>query len=388
MTLIGSGSRTTIAMIKEVTQGLTPAGNLKGIRHNSAKLNLKKEGYSSDEIRPDRQRSSYRHGFRMAEGGLECEISTASHDDLYEASLSGAWAAGASPVSVAANSSGNKLTRTGGSFVTDGILPGDVVTIAGFAGTPANNGTARVVSLTTLDLILDAVVTNTFAKTLVTDTGGTVALKGKRLKAGTTFNTYSFQQGFEDVAQYRMFLGMAVNDMELKFVPKEIGKVTFNFVGMDSSAFQGTIFAATDAVGTSNPLDSFSGGLWEGGLTTGLVTAISIKLVNGRSVEGVIGNHISPGVFEGKQLVNGNLTVFFQDAGAYNKFVAETVTSLDVLMLDPNGTDFLRFVVPYVKLGSGQIDPPASGPIHITMDFEAIVDPVSLTAFYMQRSNT
>lgn len=384
---LGSGIRTTLALIEEVTFGVTPAGTLTPIRHTKANLNVKKDGFSSEEIRSDRQRPNFRHGFRSVEGSIECELSSVSHDALYEGSLGGAWAAGVSVGTVTAVASGNKYTRASGSWLTDGYLPGDVITVSGF-GTSGNNGTARVVSVSATDLaILSASGSPTFGKTLTNDTGGTVLLTGKKLKAGSTLKTYSIQQGFDDVAQYRMFTGIAVNSLELKFDPKGINMGTFNLVGKDGSVFQGTTFAASAAIGTTNPIDSFVGTTWEAGTSLGIITALSAKVENGRTVEGVLGSKVTPAMFEGQCKVSGSMTVFFQDATQYNKFINETASSVDILALDVNGTDFLRFVFPALKYSTGTFDIPANGPIHISMDFESYLDTTSSTSFYMQRSN-
>jgi hypothetical protein len=241
-----------------------------------------------------------------------------------------------------------------------------------------------------VDLTINATVGAAFAKTIAAgDSGGTVTPVGKRLKCGTTLKTYSIEQYFADLVQYRLFLGVAVNELALKIQPKAIAEATFTLLGQTSLPFQGSQFAASYSTASTNaPLDGFSGGLWEAGVASSLVTGLDIKLANGRTVEGVLGSRVTPAIFEGRANITGSATVFFQDPTLYNKFVNETQSSIDVLMVDPNGTDFLRVVVPAAKFSTGNVDPKAEGPVPITMDFQAILDSTSNTTFYMQKSNT
>lgn len=387
---IGSGSRVQLAIVEEVSFGTVPASAMMPIRFKGSKLDYKLQGFTSEEVRSDRQIRDFRLGMKSVEGSLDVELSVGSHDALYEGALAGAWTVGTA-VASCTTIAGNKIHRATGSWFTDGYLPGDIVAATSFVNT-SNNGTMRVsaISIDGLDMTINAVAGAAFTKTITaSDTGGSVNLKGKRLKCGTTMKWYSIEQFFSDLTQYRAFKGVAVNEMTMKIQPKAIAEATFTFLGQDTMAFQTTQIASSySVVSTNSPLDGFSGGLWEGGSASSLVTGLDIKLANGRTIEGVLGSRVTPAIFEGRANVTGSATVFFQDATAYNKFINETTSSIDILMVDPNGTDFLRVVVPACKFSSGNIDPKAEGPIPIAMDFQSILDTVSGTTLYMQRSNT
>lgn len=385
---IGSGSRVGLAIIEEVTFGVLPGTAMFPLRFNTSKLDYTLEGFTSDEVRQDRQIRDFRLGMKGVSGSLDIEQSVGSHDALYEGALAGAWTAG-TPVAGCTTIAGNKIHRASGSWITDGYLVGDVIDTTLF-GVSGHNGRCRISAVTAADLTINSTAGAAFAKTIANgDTGGTVTLAGKRLKCGTTLKTYCIEESFNDIVQFRLFKGVAVNEMEIKLQPKAIAMATFTFIGQDTEPFQGTQFAGSYSAGSNSaPLDAFSGGLWEGGAASSLVTGLNIKLANGRTAEGVIGSRVTPAIFEGRANITGSATVFFQDATAYNKFVTETQTSIDILMVDVNGTDFLRVVVPACKFSTGKIDPKAEGPIPITMDFQSIVDTVSGTTLYMQRSNS
>ena len=384
---IASGSRVTLATIPEVTLGTTPAGTLKPTRHTKAVLTLKKDSYKSEEIVANRQTKDMRLGFRSIEGSLEVELSVKSHDEYYESALAGSFSAPAPVTLNGAIVAGNKVTRASGSFLTDGYRVGDIVTLSAFAASAgANNGTVRLATVSALEVSLVSTAGAPFAKTLITDTAGTMTYAGKRLDCGTTMKAVSVEQGFTDIAQYRIFMGIVANGLDLKIQPKGMLKATFDLIGKDVTAFTGTP-KTYSAAGTESPLDAFSGAMWEGGTPMALITGIDLKLANGRTTQPVVGSKVTPDIFEGNADITGTATVLFQDAAMFNKFDAETESSLDVLCRNAAGTEFLRFVMPRVKFSTAGIEPPTEGPVPITMEFTALIDPVSGTAFYMQRSN-
>lgn len=384
---IASGSRVILATIPEVTLGVTPAGTLKPLRHTKGMLTLKKEGYKSEEIVSNRQTKDFRLGFREVEASIETELLVQAHDEYYESALAGAFSAPA-PVSIAtAVVSGNKLTRATGSFITDGYRVGDIVTLSAFAASSgANNGTVRLATVSALEVSLVSTAGAPFAKTLIADTTGTMTYAGKRLDCGTTMKPVSIEQGFTDIAQYRIFSGMAVNDLDLKIQPKGMVKATFGLIGKDVTPFTATP-KTHSAAGTTTPLDAFSGAMWEAGVPMALITGIDLKLANGRTTQAVVGSKVTPDIFEGNVDITGTATVLFQDATMFSKFDNETESSLDVLCMNAGGTEFLRFVLPRIKFSTGGIEPPAEGPVPITMEFTALIDSVTGTSFYMQRSN-
>lgn len=384
---IASGSRVTVATIPEVTLGTTPAGTLKPTRFTKISLMLKKDAYKSNEVVANRQTKDMRLGFRGVEGSLEAEVSIQSHDEYYESALAGTFAA---PTPVTLNGAvvaGNKVTRAAGSFITDGYRVGDIVTLSAFAASAgANNGTVRLATVSALEVSLVSTAGAPFAKTLITDTTGTLTYAGKRLDCGTTMKAVSIEEGFTDIAQYRIFNGMVVNGLDLKVEPKGIIMATFDLIGKDATVFSGTPKTYSAAL-TSSPLDSFSGALWEGGSPTTLVTGVNFKLANGRTTQAVLGSKVTPDIFEGSVDISGTATLLFQDAVMFNKFDLETESAMDILVMNAAGTEWLRFVLPRVKFSSGGIEPPAEGPTPLSMSFTALLDPVSNTSMYIQRSN-
>jgi len=195
------------------------------------------------------------------------------------------------------------------------------------------------------------------------------------LKTGTTLNTYSFERAFSDGPQFDVFMGCAVNGVDISITPDKMATAKFSVIGQNSAAMQGTTYAAGGviAAGTAQPCDAFTGSLTEGGSPVAVVTAIEIKLANGRKTEGVVGSRVTPAIFEGTCDVTGTVTALFESATLYNKFVNETESAIVVNLTD-GSTGTMSFTLPKVKYGTGDFNIPKEGPITVKMDFQALYD--------------
>ena len=195
------------------------------------------------------------------------------------------------------------------------------------------------------------------------------------LKTGTTLNTYSFERAFSDGPQFDVFMGCAVNGVDISITPDKMATAKFSVIGQNSAAMQGTTYAAGGviAAGTAQPCDAFTGSLTEGGSPVAVVTAINIKLANGRKTEGVVGSRVTPAIFEGTCDVTGTVTALFESATLYNKFVNETESAIVVNLTD-GSTGTMSFTLPKVKYGTGDFNIPKEGPITVKMDFQALYD--------------
>jgi hypothetical protein len=89
---IAAGSRHSIGYALESAYGAVPASpTWSDVRHTGCTLGLSKETVESEEIRPDRQTTCFRHGNRAIGGDIEGELSYSSYDTILEACLGGTW---------------------------------------------------------------------------------------------------------------------------------------------------------------------------------------------------------------------------------------------------------------------------------------------------------
>jgi len=359
---------------------------MKTLRATGRKVDGEKDMLQSAEVRASRQISDVRHGFNKVAGSPGFQLSLVDYDDMLEGALSGRWTAVnvASTPTLGAVASSHTFTRGAGSFTADGFRVGDWIVTTGFSNAQ-NNGTFLVTAVGTTTITV-------LQTTLVDESNGTsktLMIKGKRLSCGTTLLTYTFEQAFNDLAKYRVFKGVTVNTMDLNIQPAQMVGGTFGLIGMSFDPLASSpLDASPDAPSTNSPFSSFDGSLYEGGTLIAVVTGITLKLDNKRSVVPVVGSKYSPDVFEGSAVITGELTAFFQNATLLDKFVNETESNLWLRLNDLNGTDFMAINIPRLKYTGGMIDPPQEGPVPLTLPFQCLEDSVTGTSLMIQRSNT
>lgn len=389
---LASGSRVRVAYIAEVTRGTTPSispGDTTILRVNSSELAPDKTLLKSEEVRPDREIITSRHGQKSVSGPLVGELMLQNHDDFIEAALSGTWAAVTASNNIGVTNP-NTIVCSSNTFITDGFLPGMIVTLGGLA-VSADDGDYRVLTvaagaITVAELDGTAAALTTEAENATP----TFAMKGKVCKVGTTLRTFSIERGFLDIAQYMVFRGCAVNTMDISIQPDAIPGITFNMIGMGFDDWASSSFdSAPTAAPTNEGMSPFDGRVWENGAPIAIITGLDISLNNNRELEAVVGATESPDVFEGDSMTSGTVTMLFQDATQASKFVNETETKIWMRLPDPDdATAFLNICMNRVKLNGGAPTAPRTGPVTLSMPFEALYDATNdITSFFIQRSN-
>lgn len=390
---LASGTRVQLAyQLEPGAAGVPdPTPDLKALRATGRAVNLQKNTLRSAEVRSDRQVATLRHGFNQIVGSPGFELSVEAYDDLIEAALSGTWASiatGASEdIAVAGTTTNATFTIVGGGYVAAGFEVGMIVT--GNFATGNNSQASRITALTDTVMSVEAVDGTSVYSNEAGGGNEQITATGKVVKIGTTLRTFTIERAFEDVSQYQVFNGCAINQMSVQIQPEQMVGGTFDILGMsaDPMAAASIDGSGYTAAATNDPMSAFEGQLSEGGAASAVVTGINFNLNNNRSLEAVVGSKFSPDVFEGIATVTGEATVFFEDEVLFNKFVNETISTLSVQVDDLNGTDFLAMGFPAIKYTGGDMDPPQQGPVPITMPWEAQVSALTGTSMYIQRSN-
>lgn len=378
---LASGANVSLSYVEETTRGETPISpSMKPLRLISRPINKTKTALVSQERRADRQIASVRHGFNSVDANFGFELSLGSFDDVMEAALSGTWASSPtdSAATLQAEATGNYLIRPSGSFIADGFYVGAVVNIAGFA-TSANNGRTVVTGVEALQLKVAKTLTDEAA-----NAGATVTALGQTLKVGATLRTFTIERRFTDIGQYQVFRGVAVNNFSVNIQPDQIIGGNLEWIGMSGGDFSNISIGVPSAASSNEPLVSFQADLYLEGERQAVVTGLNFQLANGRTTQPVVGSVFSPDVFEGTCQVTGQFTAFFEDPLLYNYFNDETEATLTMVLNDMNGTDFINFCWPRVKVNSGDMDPPQEGPITTNFNFQALVDSISQSTMIVQ----
>ncbi|MEG3035892.1 MAG: phage tail tube protein, partial [Aurantimicrobium sp.] len=228
-------------------QALASSG--KRIRRVSAEINLTRETFESAEISSTAQTTDMRSGTDAVEGTLQGELSPLAYSDFFEAALRGTWST--PPTAVAdvsiTNSGSNKITRTTGSFITDGFKIGDTVMLEGFTATSVNGRALTVTAVSALEL--------TVADTLVTEASGAtkkVKLAGKKLMipldpASRTDKSFTFESYIQNLTISEVALGCKISEFELSIQPNAMATVSFGILGKTMTQSTGAQYFTSPA---------------------------------------------------------------------------------------------------------------------------------------------
>lgn len=266
---------------------------------------------------------------------------------------------GASGDIVATTSGGNALTSTALDFTTLGLTVGQWVKIGGSAAgekfaTTALNGWARVSAIAANRLSLDVVPTGWASDA---GTGKTIRVwVGDFAKNGTSRHSFSIERVHQDITQFFLFKGMMVNGMSLNIGTGAILEGSFDLIGKSLVRAGATGLPASPAAATTGDVMNAVNDvvqILEGGSAVGTLRSKSIKLANNLRGQKAIGTLGNAGIGLGDVDVTGDLEAYFENSTLYDKYLANTATSLSFVVTQ----DGQAYVVdvPNVKIESCRI---------------------------------
>ena len=369
---ISVGINKQVRYKKETTWGTlagTTGGNV--LRRVTAAFNLEKETYQSNEIRTDYQVQDMRHGVRTATGSLSAELSPGSYADFIAAAVAKNFAAGASAASVsytiAASGSYWTVTRAAGSYLTDGFKVGDVIRITAAGGNAANTGKNLLILTLTATVATVMVLNGTAMVAEGPIASATIAVQGKKTFAptsGHTDDSFTVEEFYADIAQSEVYTGMKVNTLGLSIPATGLVTADFGFVGKDLAQTGTTAyFTSPTAQSTTGIFAAVNGALLVNGTPVALVTDVSVNLNRNMQNATVVGSNSIADIFEGRILVDGTFSAYFQDGTFRDMFNNETEVSLVVAVTTSNdkAADFMTVVLPRIKVNSNSKDDGESG---------------------------
>ena len=196
------------------------------------------------------------------------------------------------------------------------------------------------------------------------------------LKIGTTPKYFTIEDAANDISQFRLFTGMSVSSMNVSIAPNQMVTATFDMVGkgMTQAGTTGSTGGAPTASSTNAPFDSYSGSISDGGSSIAIVTAIDFSVSNSFAPTFVIGADTAQSLEYGRAVVEGTMTVYYEDETLINKFLNETESSIEVSVDDPTGANPYTFLFPRVKYNGASV--PVQNPQSrlITLPFVSLYD--------------
>lgn len=383
---IATGIAKQLRYKKESTWGALPgATGAQLLRRVTSDLSLKKDTYQSAEIRSDYQVADFRHGVRSVGGGINGELSPGTWVDFFAAAVRKVFAAVTPATSISmtvalgAVVNGVQLftlTRAAGSYITDGFKVGDVTRMSVGVLNAANiNKNLFIVGLTAT--VATVIPLNGVALVaegpIATVTLTVIGKKTMTPTSGHTDDSFSIEHWFSDVAQSEVFSGCKIDKMDLALPPTGMGTIAMDFMGKDVTTGTAAYYTTPTAATSSGVLASVNGVISVAGNPVALLTGLQITYNGGMSAEPVVGSNTYPDIFEGRVIVTGQMTVFFQDATFRDYFLNESEVSIACVFSTGSGAaaDFIGFSMPRVKVGGADKDDGEKGLVQ-TLPYQAL----------------
>lgn len=226
-------------------------------------------------------------------------------------------------------------------------------------------------SATTFDDMLEAAMGGTWATNI--------------LKVGTTQRYFSIEVGHLDIAQYRLFKGCVVDKLQLSLKPNQIMEAKLSILGMDEVTSGTTAISVLTPAGTASPVDGNSAlcVIQENAVTLAIVTSMEFTIDNNAKTLELIGKNTPAGISLGRCIIKGSFTAYVPDLALYNKYAAETATTLSIAVSD--GTKSYTFLMSNVKLSQAKVDVQNEDAVMQTIGFTAIYAAADTSAMKITR---
>ena len=380
---IATGVAKQLAYKAETTWGTVPAASgAQALRRVTSDLNLTKQTYQSAEIRTDYQVADFRHGVRSVAGTVRGELSPGTYEDFLAAALRKTFTAVTNitglSLTIAASGDYYTVTRSSGSYLSDGIKVGQVVRLtAGSLAAGNLNKNLLVVGLTALA----ATVLVLNGSTLTAEgpiASCTMSVPGKESyvpTSGHTDTSFAIEHWFSDVSQSEVFSGCKVNSVGIALPPSGISTIEFGFMGKDVTTAAAQYFTSPSAASTSGVVAAVNGAVAVNGTRVALLTGLQINIAGGMTAEPVVGSNTFPDIFEGRVVVSGQFSAYFEDATLRDLFLNETEASIVAAFTTANtaAADFLSITLPRIKVGGASKDDGEKGIVQ-TFPFQALLN--------------
>lgn len=374
MATFTSTNYTDISYIAEVTAGTTPASPaFQTLPTKGTALMGNTTTAVSAVIRRDRQIDDLVIVDQDVSGNLDFELSFAPYKPLLTSLLQGTpfvlAIAAAINISFTAPSTIASVTS-----VFTGLLPGMYILVSG-AAAANNNGLFKVVTATGTSI--------TVAETTITTAaaGATIKLSANSIRNGVqTPTSYTFAKQITGITTpaFMYYRGCQISSMDLAFDTGAILGGSIGVIGLTETvtetAIGGQTFVASPAYTIMNSVSALA--LESTGLSAGTAfQSIKLKVDNGINAAKAIGTLGAANLASFTLNVTADMSIYFQDIVAYNKYLQ--ATSFNVVMKATDGAGN-KIVVSMPNCKFEKLEAPIAGKDAFLMlngSFRALRDP-------------
>lgn len=364
---MADGFRTRISLVAESTYGTTPATpTMRVLPITGHGITDRVTQTPSNVINTTRNIDDMVRTGRGATGTIPCELrhspSGEALDLAMQAIMSGTATAVATVASCTTTAAAKTVTRASGSFVSDGIVVGDLIRLTG--GTAADMGYLRVTVVAALTLTVDRATNFAGSAANVTVT------RAARTTNALLAPSFTVEVAHLDLQRAHIFRGVVFNSATINLAVNQLATVTFQIEAKDSivSGNTGTtdqfLTGATYSAMTARPtLDPI--GVQEiilgNGTTDTDVPAQSVTLT--------LSNNITPreqlaalgpvSMSRGQYGAAMQASAYFDNQEDHATFLANNATNFWVVAADANNRGW-SFAIPTCKITDHGI--PVTGP--------------------------
>jgi hypothetical protein len=321
---------------------------------------LTKEAFDSNTIRTDQQRQNASHGTRSVTKTIDQEFQIGGHTALLEGALRDTFETGATTgavTSIGINGSTRTISRSSGSFITDGFKVGDIVRATGFAASANNNKNYRLatVGASSMTYVADA-----WIGTVTTESAGatvTISVPGKKLSvpsSGHTNDYFTIEEWNDDIEQSERDIDCKISSMAISIPANGNATINFGFLGRNATYATSQYFSNPTAAPNGEILAGPTGLLSYNGVDSVVLTSVDLSLDAGAEVKSVVGSNLSPDVFTGSVVVTGSMSALFEDGTILDDFDDEVEAPLSIYLFENSNadSDFVIIKLPNIKVNS------------------------------------
>ena len=346
-----NGSSSSTYYVEELTPGVTPTNPVwTKLRNTGGIPAITKDTLQSAELDESREVKSIRTGNESAAADYATELSFGSHDDLFANAMSSDWIAGISQAAIAmtVTASSKDFTRTdGGSFISDGVVVGDLVQFKDLTGNNALPFIATQVSAGTVN-------GNAILLELTDESTTSDYATGDKLGTGNLCKTVSLLTHLKGkcgtVDKYILTNGVEMTGWTLEVAVNAQVTGSFPAIGraqtIDVAPPTGSTFNPDN---TNRPYTGVDGKIVKDGEAAGGVTSITFTNDNNASPQYVIGSKAVSFVERGTANNSLSASAFMFDETDLNDFLNEVIVNIGVILNHPDG-GAMSFTVPQTVL--------------------------------------
>lgn len=330
----------------------------------TATFDTEADKYSSNEIDPSQQQSDTRLGNFRTAGSLNGEASCGTYAPLIAALMRRDFTAGGvttAQITIASTTGG--LTRSSGSWLTDGFKAGNVVRMTGFATTgAANNGKNFFVTSVTATNLNGQFMDGSAMTVKVAGDTVTVTATGKRTftpLTGHTTDWFTAEVQDPGITMNRCFIDQLVSKMDLSIQPNGMTTSNFSFMGkLEEGPTSSAYFTTPTAAPATGKFSGATALLSVNGIPSQICTGMSVSIDGQVKIDPVIGSKYAVAASRGKVMGSGQFTVLCQGSTYLDYFKAETEVSLAYAMAASTAplADVMALAAGRIKITSAKVD--------------------------------